>query len=201
MADQPYHKYVFDTKNRTFVGDFEGMYANEDAGNYDSWHQEDMAHLGRQLSYLIISRYNFGSILDIGCGKGAFTHLLKKVNNRVTGADISATAVAKAKSKYGDVEFIRATAEEALHLPSEWDLVVMMETLSYIKDWKKVLASAAKKSSHIFVSLYLPPDPIGYVKSFADLKAGIGTYFVIETELLWNGETIYLFGTRHDKDR
>ncbi len=114
MNTQPYHKYVFNIKERKFVGDFEKMYANEDNKNYDSWFQEDMSHLGRQFSLLLINRYNFNSILDIGCGKGSFTSLLKKNNNIVTGIDISETAIKKAKAKYPRVEFRRATIDQAL---------------------------------------------------------------------------------------
>jgi len=36
---------------------------------------------------------NFDSLLDIGCDKGVFTHLLKKRNNTVLGTDISETAI------------------------------------------------------------------------------------------------------------
>jgi hypothetical protein len=66
---QPYHKYVFDTDNREFVGQFEEMYQSEDRENYDSWFQEDLTHIGKQISVTILNRYNFKSILDIGCGK------------------------------------------------------------------------------------------------------------------------------------
>ena len=50
MAEQPYHKYVFDTQNSRFVGRFEEMYANEDKEGYDSWHQDDISNLEAQIS-------------------------------------------------------------------------------------------------------------------------------------------------------
>ena len=36
-----YHKYVFDVEKRTFIGDFENMYAHESIEKFDSWHQDD----------------------------------------------------------------------------------------------------------------------------------------------------------------
>ena len=102
----PYHKFVFDSENRRFVGDFDKMYQQEDVQNFDSWFQDDMNHLTKRLALTILGRYNFNSVVDFGCGKGAFTNLLKKANNTVTGIDISETAVQKAKAKYPDIQFI-----------------------------------------------------------------------------------------------
>ena len=114
MTRQPYHEYVFDSKKRNFVGKFEEMYQAEDKKIFDSWFQSDLTHLGKQLSIAILSRYNLNAILDIGCWTGSFTHLLKNLNNRVIGADISKTAINKAKAKYRGVEFIAANADEAI---------------------------------------------------------------------------------------
>jgi len=193
MASQTYHKYVFDEKKRKFVGEFEKMYADEDRKNYDSWFQEDLTHLERQISLVILNRCNFSSILDIGCGKGAFTHLLKKANNRIVGVDISETAIIKAKSKYRNIEFSELSAEEALNLQEEWDLVVAMEILSYLENWKEILAKAAHKASCIYISLYLPPNPVGFVKNFDELKNEIRKYFDIDIEIICNNEHIFVF--------
>jgi SAM-dependent methyltransferase len=192
---QPYHKYVFDTDNRKFVGQFEEMYQSEDSENYDSWFQEDLTHIGKQISVTILNRYNFNSILDIGCGKGAFTHLLKKSNCRVVGTDISETAITKAKSKYRDVEFYNLTAKETLEKTEViWDLIIMSEILSYLENWKEVLESVSLVSNYVYISLYLPPNPIGFVKSFEELKNEINKYFDIHVQLLWNDETIFILG-------
>lgn len=190
MAKQLYHKYVFDEKNRKFVGKFEKMYQNEDKENYDSWFQEDLTDFGKQVSLTILNKYNFNSILDIGCGKGVFTQLLKKVNNHITGVDISKTAIKKAKLKYKGIEFLRLTAEEILKLKKKWDLIVMMEILSYLRNWKKIIALAAKRTSYIYIFLYIPSNPIGFVKSFKQLKNELNKNFNIETELLQNNECI-----------
>ena len=79
----PYHRYVFDTKKGKFVGDFETMYKTEDIEEYDSWQSSNLTHLPKLIHYQVITLYNFNRIMDLGCGKGAFTHLLKKRNNYV----------------------------------------------------------------------------------------------------------------------
>ena len=81
-----YHKYVFDVEKRTFIGDFENMYAHESIEKFDSWHQD--------------------TIVDIGCGKGALTHILKKKNNTCLGIDISQTAIDVAKERFNDIDFV-----------------------------------------------------------------------------------------------
>ena len=73
-----YHKYVFDVEKRTFIGDFENMYAHESIEKFASWHQDDSRQLQRKICLEILNQYNFNTIVDIGCGKGALTHILKK---------------------------------------------------------------------------------------------------------------------------
>lgn len=100
-----YHKYVFDADKREFVGSFEEMYQNEQIDNFDSWHQEDSRQLQRKIALSILEEYNFQSIVDVGSGKGALTHLLKKRNNHVIGLDVSPTAVEQAKARFPDIQF------------------------------------------------------------------------------------------------
>ena len=100
-----YHKYVFDTDKREFVGEFEKMYQAEDSQGFDSWLERDLRPLRKTISYAILSAYNFSRILDIGCGKGTFTHLLKKQNNHVVGIDLSETAIRKAQASFPDIDF------------------------------------------------------------------------------------------------
>src|SRR3989338_2701270 len=117
-----YHKYVFDVAKRKFVGKFEEMYAREDKDNYDSWFQEDLSGLKYVISKAVLDQYNFNTILDIGCGKGAFTNLLKKKNNEVWGTDVSKTAIKKAQAKYTAINFQTLKAEDLLSLKKKFDL-------------------------------------------------------------------------------
>jgi len=100
-----YHKYIFDTDKREFVGSFENMYQHETKVNFDSWHQEDSRQLNRKIALAILEEWNFQTIIDVGAGKGTLTHLLKKRNNQVVGLDVSSTAVEMAKARFQDIEF------------------------------------------------------------------------------------------------
>jgi ubiquinone/menaquinone biosynthesis C-methylase UbiE len=100
-----YHKFVFDTDARRFIGKFDEMYQQERVANFDSWHQEDSRQLNRKIALNILSCYNFETVIDIGSGKGVLTHQLKKRNNHVLGLDISPTAIEVARARYPDIEF------------------------------------------------------------------------------------------------
>jgi len=194
MSEKPYHRYVFNADAGEFVGKFEEMYDREDVEGYDSWSQEDSRHLSRRLSLVILERHNFDRVLDIGCGKGSFTHLLKKTNNSVVGIDVSPSAISKARTKYRDIDFRTADTRSLLSLASEpFDLVVAMEVLSYVSDWRDVLGAISRVARFLYLTLYLPPDPLGFVKSFDELIAEVSKHFVIETQLLVNNEQILLF--------
>src|SRR5262245_10047721 len=119
--NRPYHRFVFDAGRREFVGQFEAMYQAAEQEGFDSWFQEDLTRLDKVLSRALLEGYAFPRVLDIGCGKGAFTHLLYRPGGTVIGTDLSATAVARARAKYPDIDFRVATAEEALRDARELD--------------------------------------------------------------------------------
>jgi hypothetical protein len=57
------------------------------------------------------------------------------------------------------------------------DLIVIRELLSYLDDWRDLIADCAAKCRWLLVGLYVPPDPIGFVKSHADLQAELDRHF------------------------
>lgn len=194
-----YHDYVFNTEKRTFIGDFELMYANEDAENFDSWHQDDMRDPVKQFILSILAQYNFSIIYDVDCGKGAFTNLLKKQNNSVFGYDISPTAVVKAQARFPDISFDTLDISDQIKLKSlpPSDLTVIMETLSYIEHWASVIENVP--SSFLLVSLYIPDDPIGFVKTREQLVDTFRQFYRVihHVEVVSKSRTI-LFGKRYD---
>jgi len=169
-----YHKYVFDHKARTFIGKFEEMYQQETVSNFDSWHQEDSRQLNRNIALSILDGYNFETVLDIGAGKGALTHHLKKRNNRVVGLDISPTAVNVAQSRFPDIEFDVVDVNDVgafkayfgttfgSHLQgSVVDLVFTAECLSYIENWRDLIASISSRTRYLMVVLFIPENLLG----------------------------------------
>ena len=49
--NKSYHSFVFDTENRSFVGEFEEMYKEDLSGNFDSWHQDDLRFSEENCTY------------------------------------------------------------------------------------------------------------------------------------------------------
>jgi len=200
-----YHKYVFDQTDRSFVGDFENMYQDEVKYGFDSWHQEDTRQLNREIALSILKGWNFQSILDIGCGKGGLTHLLKRHNNQALGIDISQTAIDIAKSRYSDIKFdvVDINAPDLLieSLNSSKgmgdtcvDLVVTSETLSYLENWEEVISIIGRHSRYLLISLFIPDDPIGFVKTPDQLQDVVSESFVIiEAVIMKNSKFIVIF--------
>ena len=187
-----YHKYVFDLAKRKFVGDFDKMYQQEVVDKYDSWHQDDSRQLNRQIALSIINQYNFYNILDLGSGKGTLTHKLKRVNNHVLGIDISETAVGIARSRFPDIEFqaidINSPSlasfldDKYCHLSgaeAAIDLVFCAEILSYLSNWKQLLDDLSTRTKYILINLYLPENPVGFVKSSDELVEYVSKSFDI----------------------
>jgi len=177
---EKYHDYVF--QKDQFVGNFEAMYQNEDLMGYCSWYQDDMKDLGYQLSLTILSQYNFESILDVGCGEGMFTSLLKKKNNNVSGIDVSPTAIKKANIRFKNIDFFVGDIKTDVIL-KHYDLIVLKEILSYVENWRKTIKDLSKISKYLFVSLDLPEFPNGFVKSFKELEEEITKYYEIQVSV------------------
>lgn len=73
------------------------------------------------------------SLLDVGCGEGLFTRYLTGVASRVTGIDVSATAVARARQNVSAAEFSCVSVQS--YSPGErFDVVVAAEMLYYADD-------------------------------------------------------------------
>ena len=200
-----YHRFVFDSEQRRLVSAFEEMYQAEDSEGFDSWHQDDVRHLSKQISLAILADYNFARVLDVGCGKGAFTRWLQRANNEVVALDLSETALRVARGRYPGIDFRQADlCDPAFDLGSlgRFDLVCCLETLSYLDEWRALLTAFTGVAVHALVALYLPPDPIGTVKSFDELRAAFAASFMLLQEVhLEPQRQLILFGRRLEPPR
>ncbi len=82
------------------------------------------------------------TIIDIGCGPGNSTAILKKryPNAAVTGADNSENMVMAAKEKYPDIEFILCDASKDLgELNRKFDIVFSNACIQWVPDHPKLL--------------------------------------------------------------
>ena len=124
-----------------------------------------------------------------------FTSLLKKKNNVIFGWDISPTAIKKAQVAYPDITFVVTDISNSDFI-SYCDLIVIREVLSYIKNWKEVIKRVSKSTKYVFVSLDLPDEPVGFVKSFYDLEHELDKYFdmLVYVKIQTKGNQILFLG-------
>ncbi len=79
------------------------------------------------------------TILDLGCGTGDLTHEIAKTGAIVTGMDLSAPMIGKARSKYPDIEFTTGNAQ-SFHLEGKFDAVFSNAALHWMKEASQVIA-------------------------------------------------------------
>lgn len=99
-----YQDYVI--RDGKFVGKFEEMYQKFD----NPWHQIEVVEnsYARHATLMSIKNRGIQSLIEIGCGLGVFTNYLAEnlPGVRISGMDISETAVKKARETYQHIEFI-----------------------------------------------------------------------------------------------
>ena len=171
-----YHRFVFNESTREFIGDFESMYQTEESEGFDSWHQDE---LGLRVDVTMlehaIANAQYLLAVDIGCGKGALTSRLVRYASRVVGLDVSPTAIRTASERYPSITFRVADIGIPQTLASELEslsvsgtsrsLIVLSQVLSYLCDWQGALEKCLATGADLAVALYLPSEPIGYVKN------------------------------------
>lgn len=183
-----HNSFVFDFSEKKFLGNFEKMYQRDEAGVFDSWNQESMT-LFKKIDLAMIEEFNFSSIIDLGCGKGCFTNLLKKRNNSVYGCDISPTAIKLAKNKFKEIDFQVLDLNKPLDLSDYLSrisekhnglrLTVCRGTLYYLCNWKEVLEVISKTTDFVLFGLNIPPDTMAFIKTKAEFIEEFSKNFVI----------------------
>jgi SAM-dependent methyltransferase len=177
-----YHQFVYDAESRKLIGKFEELYRDGAEKGLDAWHQ-DALDLREDvvIAKSILSSMNSGrpvrTVVDLGCGKGVLAQHLFRDADRYVGIDISETAVETAQRNFPGMEFIHGdvqTGEDLADLVSSqsannFDLFFSSQTLSYMQDWRGIIEQATENFRSVLIVLYLPPDPIGYIKSFGGL--------------------------------
>jgi SAM-dependent methyltransferase len=132
VIDSPdYHDYFI--KDGRFIGEFEQMYRNvEDpwqcAGRSGSLYNDLLLAL---VSHVAPER---GAILEAGCGLGALAARIKDAlpGASVSGCDVSATAVEKARARHPGIEFFvqdLTRLQDAPVPPGSLDVVTLAQVL------------------------------------------------------------------------
>jgi len=117
-------------------------------------------------------RYHFAApfargkrVLDIACGEGYGSALLARTAASVTGVDISAQAIAHARSTYGGVPNLRYAEGSCTAIPlgdATVDLAVSFETVEHIAEQAAFLAEIARTLAPDGVLLLSSPDKAEY---------------------------------------
>lgn len=202
-----YHDYVFDALNRRFVGRFEEMYRAEALDHFDSWDQDNPHRLDAHLVRALVDSCDPRNVVDIGCGKGFLTSLLMQSHRMVLGCDVSETAISVARDRNPSARFSHLLDSsiyplvqflfEARQSLGVIEMVVISQVLSYVADWKDFIDIASTYGSSLCLALYLPTDPIGYVKSWDDVTKTVARRMDVSASL-WDStnDVGYLLATR-----
>jgi len=129
MPEGDHNSYIFDGDR--MIGKFEEMYAAVD----DPWHQETLASSAEPVALSYIKELpDINDAIDIGCGTGRFTAEVASVTDaKVTGFDISETAIERAQAKYGQSASFVASSVPPLPLSTQSiDLVICSQIFWYV---------------------------------------------------------------------
>lgn len=168
--------------NLEFVGDFEGLYKAEK----DPWEQSadsDEYAIRRyyqnsriQLLAALRRRVNGSGVrgLEIGCGHGHVVDCLASLTTNTTwhGADISSTAIARARELYPQHTFFTADITESIRVSIRYDIVVLGQLLWYVMhEMDRVVencANALVPSGLLVVSQAFLTSPQRYGRQYID---------------------------------
>lgn len=117
----------------------------------------------RQIEALLwesLGDLNGKHVLDLGCGHGWLSHLMREAGAHVLGVDGSDKLLAHARSRYPDIEFVQA--DLALGIPSQgqkFDRIVSTMVLMDIPDLGPLFRAVSKRlaSTGRFIFVILHP--------------------------------------------
>jgi SAM-dependent methyltransferase len=158
------------------------MYRAEQEFGFDSWHQNDVKSRFDVAQIIQILRdRRYSTIVDVGCGKGALTQVLSGFAETTIGIDISETAVSEAARRFPNLMFREVDVSDYVNFTNFVDeqanqrrgpvLVVMSQVLSYLENWSRLVSATLRSGADLIVALYLPPEPVGFVKSGPHLRS------------------------------
>jgi ubiquinone/menaquinone biosynthesis C-methylase UbiE len=99
---------------------------------YEHWHRYHFA----------LPLVHEARVLDVACGSGYGSALLARNASHVTGVDISAEAIAHARSSYGSTPNLEFREGDCAALPfadASFDVVVSFETIEHITEQERFL--------------------------------------------------------------
>jgi 2-polyprenyl-3-methyl-5-hydroxy-6-metoxy-1,4-benzoquinol methylase len=129
--------YVFDSPRPSFE-EISAFYSQ--AGKYDVWLNEERARdvLWKRRLKMLLQHRPQGNLLDIGTGYGQFLHHARPFFSEVTGTEVSGSAIALAKEKYG-LDLLAGQLEELDLSPRSFDTITLFHVLEHVPDPGKLV--------------------------------------------------------------
>ena len=87
-----------------------------------------------------IAGRGFRTALDVGCGEGRFSRVLRQLDIEPVGIDPTEALITEAKARDPEGSYLRAVAEALPFEPQSFDLVVSYLTLIDIADFETAIA-------------------------------------------------------------
>jgi len=127
------------------------------ANQYDT-NENRTRDLDKKATIETLNKYDFESVLELGCGTGKNTKWLLEKAKRIIGLDFSQEMLNKAKEKISNerVIFRRADLTESWGIDNNFaDLITCSLTLEHIKNLNHIFNQAnlkLKKNGYFFIS-------------------------------------------------
>lgn len=103
-----------------------------------------------------------GSVLDVGCGDGAFLEHVRSVKPRLglCGIDGSAAAIRKLRERGLDGEVVGDLNAPDVELPRDFDVIVVMELIEHLPEPENLMAAMLKTRAQTF---YITIPNLGFI--------------------------------------
>jgi 2-polyprenyl-3-methyl-5-hydroxy-6-metoxy-1,4-benzoquinol methylase len=118
-----------------------------------------IAHFLRRVGELVLAR-SPKNILEIGCGEGYVLRALRDAGVRcpMRGIDFSETAIAEARDRVPEAEFLVQDAAALADDGQRFDVVLMIEVLEHLPDPKRMLEVLSRLAErHVVLSVPWEP--------------------------------------------
>jgi len=108
--------------------------------------------------YPLKTGYN-KKVLEVGCGIGAFSKILKERGFTVSSSDISRFIISKAKKLQKGIDFKVENIEKTQGKRREYDLIFAFEVLEHLKDPKKSMKNLKRRLKEDGTLIFSSPYP------------------------------------------
>ena len=166
------------------VRDFNEIYATEE----DPWKIGDADSERYNLYYERINALASlrGSLLDIGCGFGAFLARFKDDFDTLTGVELSGAAVEKGRARFPFIEFATGSADKmdaALPSDCKFDAIIFSDCVYYLDE-------AGRNAALAWIAAHLTPGGLAFIAgyspggdylTFDEMQALVSRHLAIES--------------------